>query len=234
MDPGVNLSFALFGKQGAALITNNPTYREDIEAEDAFGKYTKRHYNSWVTFARKQHGNHIRPVLVTGVDMTKDFAMIAYSENGTTLFSRFTASAPHLATASASVWGTWHTEGLVHTNCGPQLCAPPSPSDTLELPPPDTAQIDVTPNEFNQCVFIRYYTIRRKALSFPKLVKAGAGPHDLGPGNNHDETLPELTAQLSLDSDDGYDSGGNPTTNYPSFATSHDSDLELCHHVSSV
>ena len=55
---------------------------------------------------------------------------------------------------------------------------------------------------------------------FPKVMKAAAGPHDLGPGKNYDETLSELTTNLSRGSDDGYDSSGD--------------DLKLYHNISSV
>jgi len=69
---------------------------------------------------------------------------------------------------------------------------------------------------------------------FPRVIKAGAGPHDLGSGNNHDETFPELTVQLNMDSDTGSDSSGDSTTEYSSSITSCDSGLELFHNVSSV
>ena len=68
---------------------------------------------------------------------------------------------------------------------------------------------------------------------FPRVIKAGAGPHDLGSGDNHDETFPELTVELRPDSDTGSDSSGN-STGYSSSVTSYDSGLELFHNVSSV
>ena len=84
LESGARFAFELTERQGAALVTKYHTYREDIERESAFEEYTKRHYDSWVTFARnEQHGNDIKPVLVTGVDMTRDFAMLAYSNNCT-------------------------------------------------------------------------------------------------------------------------------------------------------
>lgn len=216
-------------------MTKYRTYREDIELESAFEEYTKRHYDSWVTFARNaRHGNDIKPVLVTGVDMTRDFAMIAYSNNSTRLSSEFTTSVPLLVSASASAWGAWHTQGLVHTNCGPQLCSPPSSPDTLDLHPSDANQVDITPNEYNQCVFIRYYTVRRRALMFPKVIKAAAGPHNFDPGNNYDETLLELTVQSSTDSDTGSDNSGDSITDYSSSVTSYESELEVFHNASSV
>ena len=235
LEPGVNFSFELTEKQGAALVTKYRTYREDIELESAFEEYTKRHYDSWVTFARNaRHGNDIKPVLVTGVEMTRDFAMIAYANNSAQLSSEFSTSVPLLASASASAWGTWHTQGLVHTNCGPQLCSPPPSPDALELYPSGSIRIDATPNEYNQCVFIRYYSMRRRALMFPKIIKAGAGPHDLGSGDNCDETSPELTVESSPDSDAGSEGSGDSPTDYSSSVTSYDSGLELFHNVSSV
>jgi hypothetical protein len=45
---------------------------------------------------------------------------------------------------------------------------------------------------------------------FPKVIRAGAGPHDLGPGDNKGGTFPELTvqssAELAMDNDE--DLGG--------------------------
>ena len=233
LEPGTTFSFQLTEEQGAVLVTKYHTYREDIELESAFEEYTKRHYDSWVKFARNaRHGNDVKPVLVTGVDMTRDFAMIAYSNNNAQLSSKFTASLPPMGSASASVWGTWNTKGSVHTNCGPQFRSPPSP-DTPDQPPPDANQVDATPNGYNQCVFIRYYTMRRRALMFPKIIKAGAGPHDCGSADNHDETFPELV-QSDTDSDAGSDCSGDSMTECSTSVTSYEPELELFHNVSSV
>jgi hypothetical protein len=50
---------------------------------------------------------------------------------------------------------------------------------------------------------------------FPKVIRAGAGPHDLGSGDNRGDTFPELTVRpmLNLRRDDE-DLGGqwDPTT----------------------
>lgn len=216
-------------------MTKYRTYREDIELESAFEEYTKHHYDSWVTFARNaRHGSNIKPVLVTGVDLTRDFAMIAYSNNTTRLSSEFTTSLPLMASASASAWGTWHTQGLVHTNCGPQSCSTPSSPDTSDSSSASTLQIDTTPNEYNQCVFVRYYTMRKRALMFPRVIRAAAGPHDLGSGDNRDDILPELTVQSGPDSDTGSSSSKDSTSGYSSSVTSSDSDLDIFHNTPSV
>ena len=231
MAPGVSFSFEITEKQGAALVTKDHTYRADVVRRAAFEEYTKRHYISWVTFARnKQHGSDIKPVLISGIDMTREFAMMAYSNNGTKLSSTFTISVPLLASASASVWGKWETQGIVHTNCGPQIC--PLPPLPAAQGPSDIRTREI-PKQYNQCVFIRYYTMRWRALMFPKVMKAAAGPHDLGPGNNHDETLPELTMQSNPDHDSEPNSEYSPT-DHRNLVTSHDPQLEIFNNTASV
>ena len=198
LEHGVSISLELTEKRGGALITKYRTYREDVELESVFKAYTKRHYDSWVAFAcAAGHGDDIKPVLVTGVDMTRDFAMMAYLNNGDSLRSEFTTSVP----TPASAWGTWRTEGLVHTNCGPQMCCPPSSTQTTGPTSSDNDDVETVPEEYNQCVFIRYYTMRKRGLMFPRVMRAAAGPHDLGPGGHDDEELPEVEAQPDSDSD---------------------------------
>lgn len=237
MKPGASFSFDLIQKQGAALVTKHSTYPEDIEAEDAFEEYTKHHYSSWVTFAReKRLGNDIKPIIVTGVDMTRDFAMMAYSNKGARISSKFTITAPLAGSGSAPVWGKWDTQGLVHTNCGPHYRTLSPHSDVLEIQRFDTNTREI-PKQYNQCVFVRYYTMRWRALVFPKVIKAAAGPRDLGPGNNRNETLPDLAVQLGSDLDTEADMGagrGDSTTDHPRSVIGHDSELEISHNVSSV
>lgn len=196
-------------------MTKYQAYREDSLLESAFEKYTKRHYESWVAFARqKQYGNDVQPVLISGFDMTRDFAMVAYSHEGASLETDLTITVPMLASASASIWGTWRTRSSPHTNCGPQICSPPPPERAIDLPSQsvDTRHI---PNEFNQCVFIRYYTMRlRKRLAlFPKVIRAGAGPHDLGSGDNSGDTFPELPSRSDADGDEDLGGEWDLTTN---------------------
>ena len=231
LEPGVNFSFELTEKQGAVLVTKYPTYREDVELESVFKAYTKRHYDSWVTFARDTgHGDDIKPALVTGADMTRDFAMMAYSNDSANITSEFTAAVPTVGSASASAWGKWRTEGLVHTNCGPQLCSPPSLTQSTSLTLSDSSGTDTLLDEYNQCVFVRYYTMRKRAGVFPTVIRAAAGPHDLGPGGRDDEELPEVEARSSSDSDTTFspqDVGGDDDR---SSATRIDSESDIIVH----
>ena len=178
-------------------MTKYPTYREDSKRESAFVKYTKRHYASWVALARhKEYGEDVQPVLISGLDITRDFAMAAYSNESTSIESDLTITVPMLASASAAVWGTWRTRCSPHTNYGPQECSPPPPDRAIDLSS-QLAETSGIPSEFNQCVFVRYYTMRMRGPLglFPKVIRAGAGSHDLGPGDNAGDTFPELMAQ---------------------------------------
>ena len=196
LEPGVHFSFELTGNRGAALVTKHPTYRGDSLRESAFEKYTKRHYGSWVAFARdKEYGNNVQPVLVSGFDMTRDFTMVAYSNESTSLESDVTIAVPMLASASASIWGTWRTRCSPHTNYGPQQCTPPPSNRAIDIPSSQSVDPGSIPNESNQCVFIRYYTMRTRKWMPPKIIRAGAGPHDLGSGENGGDTIPELMVQ---------------------------------------
>jgi len=217
LEPGANFSFELTGNRGAALVTRYPTYGEDSLLESAFERYTKRHYDSWVTFARhKQYGDDVRPVLVSGFDMTRDFAMVAYFNEGASLESDLTIAVPMVASASASLWGTWRTRCSPHTNCGPQQRGPSPNREAIDFP---SRSVDAgsIPNECNQCVFVRYYTMRsRKRIPmFPKVIRAGAGPHDPGSGDSRRDALPELAvwpdAEPTTNSDDGLGGQWGPT-----------------------
>lgn len=69
---------------------------------------------------------------------------------------------------------------------------------------------------------------------FPKVMRAAAGPPDLGPGDRDDEAFSELAVQMGVDPDNGTASDEYSTADDLGLATGHDSDLELYHHVSSV
>jgi len=223
LEPGSSFSFQLKEDQGAALVTKHLTHCEDVQLAGNFEKYTKDHYDSWVTFARETgHGSDIKPVLVTGVDMTRDFAMMCYSNSDDNLTSEFTTSTPGVG----SVWGTWDTSGPVHTNCGPYLSPPPSPTQTVDSTSSGAGSAEAARDEYNhtqttdstslgtshaetisdednQCVFVRYYTVRKR-LGIPKVIKAAAGPHDLGPGGRDNEGCP-LVGESDSDSDSDSD-----------------------------
>lgn len=173
--PEPHFSFELTGKRGAALATKYPTYWEDSPLEGAFESYTRRHYDSWVTFARDKQYGDVQPVLVSGFDVTGDFSLVAYSNEDKNLEVDLSVG------PSVSLhWGTWYStpKRLLHTNHGSMRGNPLSPRLI------DAGSI---PDDFNQYVFIRYYTMRpRKWMPMPSkdVLRVGAGQRDSGSGGN--------------------------------------------------
>jgi len=196
--PGVVPLFKLTGNRGAALVTRYPTYGQDALSESVFQRYTMRHYDSWVAFAcHKGLPNVVRPVIVSGFDMTRDFAMVAYSNMGGYLESDPTLAILMPTPNSSSAWGTWCTSRPCDTNCGPRQCdlSPDKQVKDLSL-----GGLRSIPSGFNQCTFVRYCTVR-KGPEIPRLFKglqANRLRHPLLGGG----TFPESTVQ----------SGAEPTT----------------------
>ena len=185
LEPGTTISFQLEAQQGAALVTKYDIFRQD--AEGNFDEYIKKHHASWVAFARGAGHGDVNPVLVTGVDRTKDFAMLSYSRASSDNYElRAELTIPVPEVASASIWGTWYTRGFVHKTCGPRL----------------TGENNAEPgsNWYDQCVFVRYCTVRKR-LGIPRVIKAGAGPHDPGTGSREDGGSPNVEARSPSDSD---------------------------------
>ena len=216
LEPRSAISFILTRGQSAVLLTKYPIYREDAQLGGTFEEYTKEHFDSWVTFARQRgHPKDIEPVLVTGVDLTRDFAMMSCSNGNRDLEVNFTISEPTVAPP----WGVWTKPGNVHVTCGPQSRRLPPAARTVSSASSDNARPVAVSNQYNQCVFVRYYTVRRKLLGIPRVIKASAGPHDLGSGDRNDGRSP-LVAQsnsgsdtaLSPFDDDGDGGGGSVTS----------------------
>ena len=135
-------------------MTKHSAYREDAESKSAFEENTKQHYEPWVTFACSRGcGDDVRPILVSGVDLTGDFAMLAYlnPDEEAPLLSKFVAGPEHVSNPFFP-WGRWHVPDLVRTNRGPW-------QQSLVVSEPRYAED--TPAEFDQCICIRYYSMDR-------------------------------------------------------------------------
>lgn len=169
-------TFNLTGDRGAALVTRHKTHRKDSpgDLERSFEEYIKLHYKSWIEFARHQ----LRPqdtklVLVSGFDVTKDFSMVSYSHEGD-VYPRhsFTISKPMFPSTSREFRGEWSFDRMTHFN------------DARRVSP-----------AFDQCVFVRYYTMRFRALFGPKVTRAGTSSRDPAPADKQGWTFPESTTQ---------------------------------------
>jgi hypothetical protein len=108
-------------------MTKYQTYREDLQRDRFLERSFTKHYRSWLAFAHEQ-GHNVQLsdlVLVTGVDLTKDFSMLAFEHAGGDFNVEFNVGVSQVASASASAWGSWRTITSVHKNWSPQELLPP-------------------------------------------------------------------------------------------------------------
>jgi hypothetical protein len=185
-------------------MTKHQTYREDLQL-DRFLKHSfTKHYRSWLAFAHEQ-GHDVQLadlILVTGVDLTKDFSMLAFEHAGADFSAEFKVDAPQVMSASASAWGSWRTMTSVHKNWGPQELLPPS---LARLTIPAAAHQDqpgTILDDYCQCVFVRGYRMRERRLLWPKVMKAAAEPRDGDDGDTDRERENPDLGHEHLEEDD--------------------------------
>jgi len=206
LEPSTDFSFNFDGDRGAALVTTGERHRKDypVRLKPQFEKYIEHNYRSWVQLA---DGMDARPVLVTGFDVTKDFAVMAYSNKPPPHDPCLDCFPMFESSRFPGRW-EWHGEYKPNTHHGPQ----------------DARGI---PTEFNQRVFIRYHTIRYRT-PFEKILASLGGLRSLVLGGNRGEISPKPTvqsgAELPASGDEGIgrqlgpvteDTGSEPGTTVP-------------------
>ena len=131
--PDSKTKFNLKESQGAVLVTKYHILQEDIEEMGTARDHIRNHHSDWVRFAKK-YGDNLRVVLVTGVDRTRDWAMMAYSKKDD---ADYKATSDFHVTARdtpIAVWGEWNTNrAFIHTTSGPRRSevSPPPTSGVL-------------------------------------------------------------------------------------------------------
>ncbi|KAF8528479.1 hypothetical protein BU17DRAFT_38248 [Hysterangium stoloniferum] len=208
---GSTIRFESSASKGAILVTNQKTFRADAIRLRGFARYAVKHVDSWLSFAI-QDDRDVKledMILVTGYDMTSEYAMAAFHDTESTVALEFQAGLT-ASSASASVWGLWRSSNSVHHNCGPQARIPPSQmthaqslviGEPLEGPQSRDLFDNFPPNGYNQCVFIRGFRVKKR-IGIPRVLKAAAGPHDLGSGDPPDEISPHIENVPEIVSDD--------------------------------
>lgn len=203
---GVTVNLECSNRQGAALLIKHPAYREDALRRRDLRKYMLKHYRTWLPFIRDNLGREIElseVVLVTGCDLTADWATAAFVEGSKKASISFTVGDPIVATAQASLWGSWQTSVNVPHRCGPSPSTRPVPNDAL------VPRVDASPaTEFNQCIFIRSFRMMERPLFLPPVLKAAAGYQTYEKQHDSDHTPcvrsgPVSTGLVVQESNDG-------------------------------
>jgi hypothetical protein len=216
LDPGVKLSFNAQSEAGAGLMTRHQTFSEYMELHRVFKRHFLKHRRSWISFAQDQgHDVELEDlILVTGLDMTKDFAMISFANNSESFDIDFqVATSPYFA-GSVGAWGSWRVERSVHVNWGPQDTAPPgtlraNAASALRTCASEDGSLDAIASDgYRQCVFVRGYRVRRRFGVWPQVQNAAAEPQDPAFDRDDDEEMTMSPVEGTTDV-----SEDNPTLN---------------------
>jgi hypothetical protein len=165
----------------------------DATIQAPFEEYTKRHYDSWVALGlHKGYSEDVRPVLVTGFDVTRDFEMVAYSDEDTTVRADVVTDDSGVA-VSHSV--TQRTRSSPHIQKGLWGQAPLPRNRVAEFPSKSMNDADI-PEDFNRCVFVRYHTMQKSPERARRMSQAGQGPRDLGADEDGPLVVPDSPGQL--------------------------------------
>ena len=155
-------------------------------------------YKDWHAFA-KETRNPDMPlsdiILVTGCDLTREWATVVFTQKTSDASVGFTAGGIPSSSQSmaTSFWGNWTTETSVPHRCGPQRTIPSMDEDYTSgvVTAPTTSDPGQRIIEDNQCVFIRGYRVQERRL-FPKRLRAAAGPSIIPDQDDPEQEIPPL------------------------------------------
>jgi hypothetical protein len=188
-----DISLTFTNKKGAALILPYEAQREDAVNDAPFKKHLRDNYRKWKKFAEEcQFEERARLILVTGCDLTRQWATVTYSYKNREIVAQGGVVVAPAAKVNFSLSTGWSRNRAMETRQGP----PNQPNSRFRLP-----WTRSRPPVNNQCVFLRGYHIQeRKFLGFlgPKILKAGAGYHDPGKHGPDEEGTEGLLADEDI------------------------------------
>ena len=151
-----------------------------------------KHYREWYTFALTECHRDIELcdlILVTGCDLTRQWAMAAYFRRSRQINAALTAQAAPVAVANFSLSAGWSTTQPMNTRRGPpQALHLQVRQDDNEI------QNDNRTLANNQCIFLRGFYLKERIIWGPRVMKAGAGYHDPGKYGPEEEGVEGLLA----------------------------------------
>lgn len=188
----VNYSFTCSKDRGALLFLNDNADGLHCIANTLLPTYIAKHYESWCQFATQKYididdPELEGPILVRGFLKTSSWGAAAWLEAGSahdlTLTSGF---GPYL---NAGVSFSF----LEESSCSTHYRSGPERSSSLRIDSTsmseDGSEAANLPPARNQCVFLSYYMVKRRALFGPKVIKA-AGETSEDPGSDDSPPSP--------------------------------------------
>lgn len=182
---GASFQLSCEAQQGAALIIKREADRIESANEKKLGEALLQNYRPWLAFLREHFGSDIplrEMVIVTGCDLTTDWATAVLSNRNVSGNISFTVSDAQTVSATPAIWGKWECSTSMPVRCGPS-----SAQKGRHLPDTPVS---------NQCVFVRCYRVNTFILT---RLRAAAGSHDnLHPPDDHIDHMGSLLSGTHL------------------------------------
>jgi hypothetical protein len=196
-DEAAQHSFRCFKKRAAILSLPVPAQRKDTAARGDFAKCMIKNINEWFAFAQERGSGISREdiILVTGCDLARTWATIAFQERGEQIAFGVQVSGVTNVTWQFTPEGA---QGVAY-NLGPSGQV----RSCIRFLPQQTATghgrtfLNQNPPE-NQCIFIRGFRVARFSMILPRL-RGAAGPAQLPEGDSDsDKELQGIPVDTSV------------------------------------
>ena len=160
-DAGDTFTFELSGAEGAALVARYPTKQVDLpmDSRSLSEKYLLDNFGVWPLFT-KGGPRKIKPVIVSGFDLTGNLVMMSYASKELKPLAPVTSP---IFSSDPDFQGKWSFESAPHCQEHPSTS-------------PD------------QCVFVRYTTVRKRSQVLTLLGGAGSDSGGSESGDSEVET----------------------------------------------
>ena len=189
-------SLSFTNEKGAALILPSEACREDTINDRLFKQHMLKNYRQWYAFALTECHCDIKLsdlILVTGCDLTRQWAMATYFSRNREISAALAAQAAPVAVANFSLSAGWRTTQPMNTRRGPP--------QALHLQPrqdDNETQNDNRTLANNQCIFLRGFYVKERLVRGPRVMKAGAGYDDPGKYGPEEEEAEGLLADVDV------------------------------------
>ena len=172
--------FSCSGKQGAVVVLGDYGTLSEVVKNNRFGPYMAKHYRSWYRFALSK-GVSIKEhdiVLVSSWIKTSQWALAAFADQQRSHELSFNANAGPFGAAKFAIRFGMNNEASVTQRRGPRRRSISNQG----------GQSNSGENVQDQCLFLRYYKLKKRFLLRDKIVTTVKARDALG--SPEDEILP--------------------------------------------
>ena len=183
------IRFTCTEETGALLVLKDRGHKTYLDCGRHIGRYMQKHLTSWYEFAAERLGIDIEEkdlMFVSGVTKTTVWAEAAFkagSGDGELVLSAGALTPMPLVSGEIQLGRSHTSDPFVIYRTGP-------PERLLEW---GGGQGII--EQYDQCIFLNFYKMKRRI--WRQIVRAAAGPHELPPGPNDEDSSPVLTSNSS-------------------------------------